>query len=122
MVSWFKKFTSEIVFYSIQNFEMFVRSFRRFSVSAPNDAEEARRSLVSAYNRLLDKLQTSDVPSDAHYKKTLTELLKERRSALTSPEMAQIDVDYEAEHELLNDEENVLKMMEEQKPWETGNK
>lgn len=96
-------------------FSPFIR--RPFSAATGN-TEEARRQLISAYDRLLDKLQYSSIPGEAHYRKTLTELLKERKSVLSNA-ISDPDIDLQAEHERLKDEENVLKLMEEEKPWES---
>lgn len=94
-------------------------SYIRRQFSAATNSEDARRQLISAYDRLLDKLQCSNIPGDAHYRKSLTELFSERKNYLASA-IPEADIDLEAEHERLKDEEKVLKLMEEEKPWESS--
>lgn len=94
--------------------QRFIINSRNYSTVCTNDG---RRKLISAYDRLLDKLHNSNIPANTHYRKCLAELLTERKNTLSENNKETLDI--ETEHERLKDEENVLKMMEEEKPWET---
>ena len=110
-------FFLQIDFIHFYMFPLF-SAMRQFTISTSSN--DTRRKLISAYDRLLDKLHNSKIPADAHYKKALSELLTERKKVLTSDTTNYIsEADAEMENQKLQDEENILRLMEEEKPWET---